>query len=94
MAKSKKSPARKPAGRPVPRPPAPLVNSLPPQILEEAARVWLKSSGAAAPTQTSARQNEPEDLSLVKCLDSTLKNLRAEIANLRERIARLESLNS
>ena len=91
MAKSKKSPARKPAHRPAPRPPTPLVNSLPPQILEEAAQGWLKSSGAPAPAPTPAKSREAKDLSLVECLDSTLKNLHADIANLRERIARLES---
>lgn len=91
MAKSKKSPARKPTHRPVPRPSAPLVNSLPPQILEEAAQGWLKSSGGSTPIPFPAKNREPEADALVECLDSTLKNLRLDIADLRERVNRLET---
>ena len=88
MAQKKKAPARKPASRP----PAPLVNSLPPQILEEAAQGWLKSSGAPAipPSKSGATKKE----ALVECLEGTLGHLRAEIAELRERLARLESRGS
>lgn len=92
MAKSKKSPARKTANRPAPRPPAPLVHSLPPQILEEAAQGWLKSSGAVpAPTLKSGAQKTE---ALVECLDATLGSLRAEMTELRERVARLEGRNA
>ena len=82
MAKAKKSAARKPA--------APLVNSLPPQILEQAAQGWLKSTGATAAPASSSKTATPTTDSLVECLDATLRNLRAEIAELRDRVARLE----
>jgi len=92
MAKTKKEPARKPGTRTSARPPAPLVNSLPPQILEEAAQGWLKSSGATpAPYSKSVAQKTD---ALVDCLDATLKDLRREMAELRERVARLEGRNA
>jgi uncharacterized protein YceH (UPF0502 family) len=92
MAKTKKESARKPATRTTARPPAPLVNSLPPQILEEAAQGWLKSSGATpAPSSKSAAQKTD---ALVDCLDATLKDLRREMAELKERVARLEGRNA
>ena len=90
MAKNKKVPARKTAPRPAPRPAAPLVNSLPPQILEEAARGWLKSSGAPAPAAVPLKSGPQKTDALVECLEATLKNLRAEMTELRERVARLE----
>ena len=85
MAKAKKSPARKPSSRP-----APLVNSLPPQILEQAAQGWLKSTGTSDPAASFPKTAQTKADSLVECLDATLKNLRAEIAELRDRLARLE----
>ncbi|NDC80472.1 MAG: hypothetical protein EB090_04275 [Verrucomicrobia bacterium] len=84
MAKAKKSPARKAASRS-----APLVNPLPPQILEEAAQGWLKSSGTPPPTKT-AKAGEQRSTSPGESLDATLKSLRAEMDELRERLARLE----
>ena len=88
MAKSKKFQARKLPVRSTPRPAAPLVNSLPPQILEEAAQGWLKSSGTSLPTP--AKRGDPASRELVDCLDATLRSLRGEISELRERVARLE----
>ena len=94
MAKIKKESARKPATRTSARPPAPLVNSLPPQILEEAAQGWLKSSGAATPTSSPIKSRDPKSDELVDCLDATLKDLRREMGELRERVARLEGRNA
>ena len=91
MAKIKQAPTRKSAERPASRPPAPLVNSLPPQILEEAAQGWLKSSGGSSPAPSAAKTRDPKRDALVECLDSTLKSLRLEIAELRERVSRLET---
>jgi len=90
MAKSKKSRPRKPAARPAPRRAAPLVNSLPPQILEEAAQGWLKSSGTPLPAPLPAGRGDLASRELVDCLDATLKSLRGEISELKERVARLE----
>jgi len=90
MAKVKKSPVRKAAPRATARPPAPLPNSLPPQILEEAAQGWLKSSGAVPAVPPTAKSRELKPDALVDCLDSTLKHLRLELSELRERVARLE----
>lgn len=92
MAKGKKAPTRKSTSRGPSRPPAPLVNSLPPQILEEAAQGWLKSSGASAtpPWKSGAPKRE----ALVQCLETTLTDLRAELAELRERVTRLETRGS
>lgn len=90
MARTKKAPTRKPAVRASTRPPAPLVNSLPPQILEEAAQGWLKSSGSTAPSQLPSKSGQQKAEALVDCLDTTLKNLRAEMAELKDRVSRLE----
>lgn len=91
MAKAKKVPTRKPAPRSPPRAPAPLVNSLPPQILEEAAQGWLKSSGAPAAVPPPSKNQDRKAEALVDCLDATLQNLRAELSDLKDRVARLES---
>lgn len=90
MAKAKKPKTRKSANRPPPRSAAPLVNCLPPQILEEAAQGWLKSSGAPTPHPLHTKPRDPKADSLVECLEATLKSLRSEIAELRDRVARLE----
>ena len=94
MAQSKKSQARKSSARSAPRPAAPLVQSLPTKILEEAAQGWLKSSGAPAYPSSPAKIREPKSDELVDCLDATLQSLRGEISELRERVARLEGRNA
>lgn len=90
MAKAHKPKARKSASRPPPRTAAPLVNSLPPQILEQAAQGWLKSSGAPVTTPSSTPPRKFKADSLVECLEATLQGLRAEIDDLQDRVARLE----
>lgn len=90
MAKSKKTQARKSATRSALRPTAPLVHSLPPQILEEAAQGWLKSSGTPLPASVPTKKGDLASRELVDCLDATLQNLRGEISELKERVARLE----
>jgi hypothetical protein len=94
MSKSNKNSTRKPVNRASVRPPAPLVNSLPAQILEEAAQGWLKSSGAATSPSSPIKSRAPKSDELVDCLDATLKDLRREMAELRERVARLEGRNA
>ena len=91
MAKLKRNSSRKPTPRPAKQTPSPLVNSLPPQILEEAAQGWLKSSGASTPAPSPAKKRDLQTDPLVVCLDSTLHSLRLEIADLRERVNRLET---
>ena len=86
MAKSKKKSVRRPA----PKAPAFPASSLAPQILEEAARGWLQSSGAA-PTPPHRPARSAADLRLAEALTETLQQLRGEIAELRSRLDRLEN---
>ena len=85
MAKAKKKIVRRPA----PKAPAFPPSSLAPQILEQAAQGWLQSSGATAPAQRPTRP--VSDDRLAEVLTETLKQLRAEIAELRARLDRLET---
>jgi len=85
MAPSRKKTARRSGFRqPVSAPP-----SLPPQVLEQAAQGWLQSSGAAATGPRPSRTVSDHRLS--EALANTLQELRAEIAELRTRLDRLES---
>lgn len=84
MAKAKKKSVRRPA----PRAHAFSTPSLAPQFLEQAAQGWLQSSGTPAPAQRPARA--ASDDRLVELLTETLRQLRAEIAELRTRLDRLE----
>jgi len=84
MAKAKKKKASRPAS------PASLARSpsLPPQVLEEAAQGWLQSSRAP----TAPRPAQPtSDHRLSEALMETLRQLRAEISELRTRIEKLET---
>lgn len=85
MAKSKKKNLRRPA----PKAPAFPAPTLAPQILEEAAQGWLQSSGANAPAHRPTRPASGDRLAEV--LTETLRELRAEIAELRARLDRLET---
>lgn len=87
MAKAKKSPARKTAP---PRPSAaPLIPSLPPEALEQAAQGWLKSSGAPSlPLPKNSWDGAAQQLT--KSLGQTLHSLQTELHHLGERIRRLE----
>lgn len=85
MAKPKKKPHRQPAAK-GPALPAP---SLAPQVLEQAARGWLQSSGAPAPSPRPAIRTG--DHRLTTALTETLAELRSEIAELRSRLDRLEN---
>ena len=60
-----------------------------PQVLEKAAQGWLQSLGTATATQHPARSTT--DHRLAEALTETLRELRAEIADLRSRLDRLES---
>jgi hypothetical protein len=84
MPKAKKKPVR-PAR---PKAPAFPAASLAPQVLEQAAQGWLQSSGATAPAHRPTRPTSDDRLAEV--LTETLRQLRAEIAELRARIDRLE----
>ena len=85
MPKAKKKPVR-PAR---PKAPAFPAASLAPQVLEQAAQGWLQSSGATAPAH---RPTGPtSDDRLAEVLTETLRQLRAEIAELRTRLDRLEN---
>ena len=83
MAKAKKSPVR---------PNKPL-SSLPPEILEQAAQGWLQSHGISS-TLAAPKQGEPSFSQLSESLDKVLRQLRAELNDLRNRISRLESKKS
>jgi hypothetical protein len=84
MAKAKKkSPAR-----PAAKAPAFPASSLAPQVLEQAARGWLQSTGIPSPTARPTRT--ASDHRLAEALTETLQQLRAEIADLRSRLDRLE----
>ena len=85
MAKSKKKTVRLSS----PRAPSYPASSLAPQVLEQAAQGWLQSSGGAAPAHRPARPAADERLT--EALTETLQQLRAEIADLRSRLDRLES---
>jgi len=85
MAKANKKAVRRPA----PKAPAFPASSLAPQVLEQAAQGWLQSSGANAPAHRPTRP--ASDDRLVEVLTETLQELRAEIAELRSRIDRLET---
>jgi len=85
MAKSKKKNLRRPA----PKAPAFPASSLAPQVLEQAAQGWLQSSGTPAPAHRPTRT--VADHRLAEALTETLQQLRAEIADLRSRLDRLES---
>ncbi len=84
MPKAKKAPAR-PARHPVP--------SLPPEVLEQAAQGWLQSHGIAA-TPPTENQKEIAFSQLSESLDKVLHQIKAELNQLRSRIARLESKKS
>jgi len=86
MAKAKKrSSARPPAAKAIPFP----SSTLAPQVLEQAAQGWLQSSG---PTHSPSRPtSSASDHRLTEALGETLAQLRAEIADLRSRLDRLES---
>jgi len=85
MAKAKK----KIPGRPAPRAPAFPAASLAPQVLEQAAQGWLQSSGPTAPAHRPTRPTSDDRLAEV--LTETLRQLRADIAELRARLDRLEN---
>ena len=85
MAKSKKKNLRRPA----PKAPAFPASSLAPQVLEQAAQGWLQSTGIPSPTTRPART--AADHRLAEALTETLQQLRAEIADLRSRLDRLEA---
>lgn len=85
MAKSKKKSTRGPAPKPSSFP----ASTLAPQILEEAAQGWLQSSGATA--QVVRPERSYADHQLAEALTETLRQLRAEIAELRHRLDRLEN---
>lgn len=85
MAKTKKKSIRRPA----PKAPAFPASSLAPQVLEQAAQGWLQSSGTPAPVHRPPRPASDERLT--EALSETLQQLRAEIAELRSRLDRLES---
>lgn len=85
MAKTKKKDGRRPA----PKASAYPASSLAPQVLEQAAQGWLQSTGAASPAARPART--ASDHRLAEALAGTLQELRAEIAELRSRLDRLES---
>ena len=85
MPKAKKStPAR------APKKPAP---SLPPEVLEQAAQGWLQSHGISS-TPTTPKSNDLSFTQLSESLEKVLHQLRAELNDLRTRIARLESKKS
>ncbi len=84
MPKAKKAPTR-PARKPIP--------SLPPQALEQAAQGWLQSHGIAATPPTENRK-EVAFSQLSESLDKVLHQIKAELNELRSRIARLESKKS
>ncbi|MBM4455062.1 MAG: hypothetical protein FJ411_01585 [Verrucomicrobia bacterium] len=84
MAQAKKKVVRRPAPKALAFPPS----SLAPQVLEQAAQGWLQSSGASAPAARPTRPAAEERLTEV--LAETLRQLRAEIAELRARLDRLE----
>lgn len=85
MAKTK----RKSVHRPAPKAPTFPVSSLAPQVLEQAAQGWLKSTGAASPMPRAIRP--ASDHRLAEALGETLQELRAEISHLRARLERLEN---
>ena len=85
MAKAKKKILRPPA----PKAPAFPVSSLAPQVLEQAAQGWLQSSGTTAPAHRPTRP--ATDDRLAELLTETLRQLRADIAELRARLDRLEN---
>ena len=85
MARAKKKNLRRPA----PKASALPVPTLAPRILEEAAQGWLQSSGS---TPRSPRPDPNlADHRLTVALTETLQELRAEIAELRSRLDRLET---
>ena len=85
MPKSK----RKSPGRPAPKLPVFPSPSLAPQVLEQAAQGWLQSTGGSTPAHRPTRT--VADHRLAEALTETLQQLRAEIADLRSRLDRLES---
>ena len=85
MPKAKKSTPARALKKPAP--------SLPPEVLEQAAQGWLQSHGISSPP-TSPKPNEPSFTQLSESLEKVLHQLRAELNDLRTRIARLESKKS
>jgi hypothetical protein len=85
MPKAKK----KAAGRPPQKVSAYSTSSLAPQILEQAAQGWLQSTGIPSPTTRPTRT--AADHRLAEALTETLQQLRAELAELRSRLDRLEN---
>ena len=85
MPKFKKKSVRPPAAKKSPY----SAPSLAPQILEEAAQGWLQSSGSTPPPPRLAPP--VSDHHLTEALAATLRELRSEISELRQRLHRLES---
>jgi len=83
----KKSKLSKPKA--APKSPSLAAPPLAPQVLEKAAQGWLQSSGTAGPAHRPARS--ASDHRLAEALTETLRELRAEISDLRSRLDRLES---
>ncbi len=81
--------AKKPAARSAPRPIAKFVPSLPPEVLEQAAQGWLKSSGITASAAQPAELDQ-QFCGLTTSLAQALQGIRGELHDLRERIAHLE----
>lgn len=84
MAKAKKkkaSPTLKPTTFPGP--------VLAPRILEQAAQGWLQATGASTSAPRPVRP--ASDHRLTEALQETLEGLRAEIAELRARLDRMEN---
>lgn len=84
MAKTKKRSAHRAAStaRVFPAP------TLAPQVLEQAAQGWLQSSGTAFKTP-HPRSTQP-DLRLAEALAECLQDLRTDLAEIRNRLERLE----
>lgn len=82
--KTKKGGARRTEPKPSPLP-AP---SLAPQVLEQAAQGWLQLSGTTAPYPRSS--SRLSDQRLTEAMTETLREIRAELTELRTRLERLE----
>ena len=82
-------PGKKAARRSGLRHPTSPLSALAPQVLEEAAQGWLQSSGTVAPVPRSTPASS--DQRLAGALNETLRELRAELTDLRARLDRLEN---
>jgi len=85
MPKPKKKTGRRPAAKTPSFPLSPLA----PQVLEQAAQGWLQSAGTA-PRPSPRPDPGPADHRLTSAVAALLQELRAEIAELRSRLERLE----